>query len=108
MPRPTCGIDPPEPSLRQWSSADGAAGGWPPLAGDVWDRALQRLLVAAEHPDFSVLHLVAEGCELVVRRAVGGFPDERQARQYAVENGWGNFAAMPTHQVPGEPRPGDF
>ena len=92
----------PEPSLRRWSSLDGATGGWPPLDGDAGD-----LLVVAQSSDLSVLHLLtAGGGELAVRRSVGGFVGEREAREHAVENGWSNFAVVPTHQLPGELRPG--
>jgi hypothetical protein len=98
--------EPSEPSLRRWSSADGAAGDWPPVvpSGDVWDRDLKRLLTAVEHPAFSASHLVPDAGELAVRRAVHGFGGEALAVLHAIENGWRDFSVQPTFSLPLELR----
>lgn len=102
MSRPTSHTEPLEPSLRRWSSPDGAAGGWPPVmpGSDVWDRGLERLPTAAEDPAFSVLHLLAYGGEPAVRRVVHGFRDEANATRYAIENGWRDYTVQPTRVLP--------
>lgn len=106
MTRPYPSADPPEPSLRRWASADGAAGGWPPVArGDAWDRDLRRLLASVEEPAFSVLHLVPDAGELLVRRAVHGFVTEQTAEYFAMENGWRDFSVQPTRLLPLEWHP---
>ena len=95
-------INPSEPSLRRWSSTDGAGGGWPHVvpAADRWDRDLERLLSAPEDPAFSALHLLPGGGALDVRRVVHGFSDAAAAAEYAVENGWGDYAVQPTCSLP--------
>ena len=99
-------INPSESSLRRWSSANGTAGGWPPVVpgADRWPRDLERLLSASEDPAFSVLHLLPGGGALDVRRVVHGFSDYATASGYAVENGWCDFAVQPTGSLPRELR----
>ena len=102
MTRTALRTDQPEPCLRGWSSSDGTTGGSPPLLPDAdgWDRGLQRLLSADEHPALSVLHLIAADSELVIRRAVHGFAGVQAAEYFAIENGWQEFSVQPTHRLP--------
>ncbi len=96
--------DPPDPSLLRWSEPDAAANCWPPpmFTGGAWDRDLERLLVVADDPAFSVVHLVPAAGGPLVRRAVHGFSDEASASQHAVENGWRDFAVRATPRLPRE------
>jgi len=100
-----CNAGRPAVSLPRWSApAVGGCGSASTAWGDVCGPP--QLLTEAADPRFSAVHLIPADRELLVRRAVHGFPAASEARQHAVENGWLDFALRSTSCLPAELRPG--
>lgn len=102
----TCSTGWPALYMPRWSAPAAADCGSASTAwGAVWSCSLRQLLTEAADRWFSAVQLVRADRELLVRRAVHGFPTAGEARQHAVENGWLDFAVRSTSCLPVELRP---